>query len=181
MGCRVGNRQYVGVASTKKEAKQIAAQAMFKSIEQGHRMDDDDGYDGNRSTTSSDCSSVKSFGATAAQSSTENVSVCESQAIDTTCIAKLITICQENCLKLPEYVSFAFELSRFWCFKCRFQLMWFALILILIYVDLNWCPRLVKITKSNSASHVSLKSMNATELHRRSSLQNKTQRWRWSN
>lgn len=100
MGCYVGKRQYFGVASTKKEAKQIAAQAMLKSIQQA---DDEDDHD-NRSSTSSDCCSVKSLGATALQSSTE--SVCESQSIDMTCIAKLIAICQENCLKLPEYVFF---------------------------------------------------------------------------
>lgn len=119
MGCHVGKRQYVGVASTKKEAKQIAAQTMFKSIESLFNGGDDDD---NTSSTSSDCGSVKSSGASALQSSTENVSVCDSQTIDTTCIAKLITICQENCLKLPEYDLFAFVFSRFRYFNCQLQL-----------------------------------------------------------
>lgn len=83
----------------------MAAQAMFKSIEQG---DDDDDDDGNRSSTSSDCYSVKSLASTALQSSAEDLNGNLSQ-IDTTCIAKLITICQENCLKLPEYDFFCFR------------------------------------------------------------------------
>lgn len=118
MGCHVGEHQCFGVGSTKREAKQISAQTMLKSIEQD--------YDDERSSTSSNCS-VKSLGAVALQSSNEDVSsISGSQFIDTTCIAKLITICHENYLKLPEYVFFSLNCD---CVDRRFQLIYFILIL----------------------------------------------------
>lgn len=94
IGCNVGKHQCSGVALTKKEARQIAAQTMLKSIEQD--------YDDDRSSTSSG-GTVKSLGAAALQQSTESLSVCESQSIDTTHIAKLIAVCQENFLRMPMY------------------------------------------------------------------------------
>lgn len=85
------------MATTKKEAHQIAAQTMLKLIEQD--PDDD------RSSTSSDYSAESQLGSVLLTPvvSTENVSACDGQSIDTTCISKLITVCQENFLKMPKY------------------------------------------------------------------------------
>lgn len=88
----MGEYQCFGVGSTKKEARQIAAQTMLKSIEQN--------YGEEWSSTSSD--DTANLGAVALQSSSEDVSMRDSQSIDTTCISKLITICQQNYLKMPE-------------------------------------------------------------------------------
>lgn len=92
IGCKVEKHQCSGVAMTKKEARQIAAQTMLKSIEQD--------YDDDRSSTSSG-GTVKSLGAAALQQSTESLP--GSQPIDTTHIAKLIAVCQENFLRMPVY------------------------------------------------------------------------------
>lgn len=103
IGCSVGQRQCFGVGSTKREARQIAAQTMLNMIDQN--------YDKERACTSSNCS-VKSL-----QSSNEDVSILHSQLTDTTCISKLIAICQQNYLKMPEYVfiySWNLLIVMFW-------------------------------------------------------------------
>lgn len=108
IGCHLGRHQCIGDGTTKKEAKQVAAQAMLKLIE----TDYDDELVSNASGESS-------------RKSAAPVPIQENQWVDTIYITKLVNICQENLLKLPTYVvSFNFVYNVNW----TFQLMHFILI-----------------------------------------------------